>query len=161
MASSRSLPSCPAFDVIFCRCGNNALMHTEYSTFYPQSGLYRIEYMLFNVRHLSSSLGKHFWEMMIFNVDWMCERTISRSVSKHQYYLTFNTRDSTSMTVPLPCHINGVSYTGHVRRIQRWVRRFIRRRRVLAVMMGSHTRLGMESCLADVPADVLSEIAML
>jgi len=154
------MASCPAADVILCRCENNTLMHTDFSTLYPRSGLYSLGRVLFNVSHLSTSLGRHFWEMFVYNEDLKCERKISRS--NYIYYLSFRTVNSTSgLSVAIHRHYNGVTYSVHIWRIQRWVRRFILRQRALAVMMGQHARLGAGSCLADVPADVLREVAML
>ena len=138
---------CPAPHILQCRCTISAMLHDEmHASFYPRSGLLAFgQHMLFNVRHLDE-LGLHFWETVIRNAYRVTKEDIKSLLGCITLYPPLSPDKKKKKAV--------LSNIESVRRIQRGVRCFLRRRRLLALMMvAHHSRLG--SYLAEMPVDVV------
>ncbi len=94
----------------------------------------------------------------IHNADDSSDRAITYLFDHRTYFLKFTMRHNITVFtgVTLPHCFNGItSNVENVQRLQRAVRCFLGRRRVLALMMGLHPRLGAGICMVGVPADVV------
>jgi len=145
------MKKCPAPHILQCRCTISAMLHSAYMSFYPRSGLLAYgQLMLFNVRHLDG-LGLHFWETVIRNAYKVSEEDVKYLRGCITLYPPPSPDKKKKKAV--------LSNIESVRRIQRGVRCFLRRRRLLALMMGAHhPRLGSGSCLAEMPVDLVGLI---
>ena len=151
---------CPVSEFGLCLCDDDLnLKNGENASFYPRSGCFRVGRLLYNAREVW--MGTHFWDHFIRNPG------ISKIVFTHTQGKKFNawlrlTAESglSGFEVFIDPTIGGIFPVIYVWRIQRQIRRFLRRsleQRILAVMMSSHPLLGCQSCLANVPLDVMQE----
>ena len=143
---------CPAPHIFQCRCTISAMLHDDemHASFYPRSGLLAFGHhqhmLLFNVRHLDE-LGLHFWATVIRNAYKVTKEDIKSLLGCITLYPPLSPDKKKKKKAVL-------SNIESVRRIQRGVRCFLRRRRLLALMMvAHHSRLG--SYLAEMPVDVV------
>jgi hypothetical protein len=138
------------------------MMHNGDVSLYPKAGLFRLGRTLYNVRNVSISdsqwygflLGgpKIVWTMpswSVVPVDGDCVWILLR------VYFAQNEPG----IIHLRPTIKGVFPAIHVWRIQRVIRRFLRRcfeRRALAMVMGLHERLGQECVFASLSEDLVA-----
>ncbi len=153
---------CPAgVDITMCFCVplQRTMIHSADASFYPKAGLFRVGKTLYNARSAVNFFGRHAWEAIIGNSAAIGKRRVFHLSGTHVYALNLRLVCGTGMTVFFEPAINGKSLPSvYVRRIQRAVRCFLWRgfeSHRLALMMGLHTRLGVASCLADVPSELL------
>jgi hypothetical protein len=150
---------CPARDLRRCRCEseNLPMMFNKHSAFYPRSGLWQLgSQHLFDVTHLEG-FGRHFWEMVVYNAKYPCFRSVEFLPNHDSFFLNLHLPYNIFMGVTLQHRFSGKNGVDHIVLLQRAVRLFLFRRRVLALMMGLHPRLGESSAIASVPADLLEE----
>ena len=135
-------------------------MYSAFSGFYPQSGLWRLgNQYLFDVSHLEG-FGRHFWEMVVHNVDNASDRSVEFLPNHNAAFLKLVVPSNVFMGVTLQYRFGGKNGVDHIILLQRTIRMFLFRRRVLALMMGLHQRLGESSVIGSVPADLLKEEVM-
>ena len=161
-----NLYECPSLDVIACTCKKNAfdVMLGKDASFYPKSGLFRVEGVLLNARKLEKSVGKHLWHLIVYNPINVSKRLVQLWPARSLYRLSLRTTTGTGITALLSPTVNGVFTFIHIRRIQRAIRRYLQRNfetRAIPVAMALHPRLGAASCLSAVPVDLVCAIMCL
>ena len=155
------MDGCPAVYFGDCQCSNVGVVMAHFgdASLYTQCGFFRKGRRLFCVQKTSALVGRHFWATLLrsdvdnFGADSECK----------MFFLFMRYRPpapepSRCWAFPIPAFLHGVTPIVHVWRMQRAVRRWLRRKweeRALAVMMVSHVRLGALSGLALVPSDVI------
>lgn len=164
------MPWCMHRDVGFCCCSQLPyIVFGRDATYYPASGLLRVETQLFHMT--STRPGRHAVHLLV-------KAAGSSSFSLHapgvynRVFMRFRysvTQSRGGMFVEIPYRLTfGVEYLHerasllvHLRRLQRLAKRYVHRKwqaRALAVMMASHARLGAGSVLEGLHADVLALI---
>ncbi len=134
-------------------------MHPNHATFYRKAGCFRVGFVLYNARSIEKSVGTHLWDAMIRKPLKLTKKCIVFSEEIDIFYVsfTFNFAGAT-VSIPFFPTINGIFPSVQIRRIQRAARRFLQRKytqRALPVSMALHSRLGVGSCLADAPVDLI------
>ena len=149
---------CPSLNAIDCRCKINTLrmIHGADATFYPKAGCFKMGRTLYNARLFHDSLGEHCWEMFITNTGNACHRGVVQCRPQKIYFASMHITDGgISLVFPVE-RTTAVC----IWRIQRAIRNFLNHKlqtRRLAVVMGIHHRLGCQSSMACLPADVLQK----
>lgn len=154
---------CPSLDVISCKCEKNVfeVMRSKDASFYPKAGLFRVEGVLLNARKLEKAVGRHLWQLIVYDPINVSKRVIHSWPARCLYRLTLRTATGTGITALLSPTVNGVFPFIHIRRIQRAIRRYLQRNwemRAISVAMAWHPRLGADSCLAAIPIDLINAI---
>jgi len=167
------MPWCMHRDIDYCACPQlDHIIFGENGTYYPTSKLLRVKNQLFSLKN--SNVGRHIVHTVVHasseNKVYVWTSTIyNRVYIQFMYDVTYSIAGIT-MQVPTRCDFGveylhkGVSLVVHVRRAQRAIKRFLRRKwegRVLAVMMATHARLGAGSVLERLHPDVLAAILLL
>lgn len=146
------MDACPEPCIFACRCQlSSRMIHMPDATFYPHIMFFRVENCMYNARGFV--LGRHFWEQLIQN-----SYDIGRSVHvwpSYNYHRLNGVMIVKGIAVMLNPTVAGVLPVVFVRRIQRTFRRRLLERRMLAAMLASHIRLGIDSLLASVPEDLM------
>ncbi len=132
------------------------MVHAPNATFYQQSMLVRVGKQLFDFRGMEYT-GREFWEEFVHDQGGgRYPKRIHVWPSRNRDNLValaiIRGGDAAVMLKPT---IKGVLPLVYVWRIQRLFRRKLFERRALAVMMGTHWRLGERSPLACLPVDVV------
>lgn len=116
-----------------------------------------------DVRRFDATEGRHFWDAVVNPLACGADRRLFQWKNDGIYYLAMSATEfgmRSGSHTPLMNHCkHGAALTVHVWRIQRAVRAFLqrdwRRRRVVAVAMGWHSRLGKGSVIAGIPDELL------
>ena len=137
------------------------MIHGPENTIYPKAGLLRTGRSLYNVRALLKGEGMRYLELFVSKT---CDRIVSvmdRVLGDECWIYTLIGREVGEQNRAYFCvrrNLKTPPVIVHVWRIQRAIRCYLERRRrgrLLAVMMGLHSRLGRECALALLPADVV------
>jgi hypothetical protein len=133
------------------------MIHAPEATFYAQCMLVRVGKQLFDFRGLDYT-GKDFWADFVLAEE-------GGKYPKRIHVWPSHDSDNLIALVSILCGddavflkptLNGVLPFIYMWRIQRLFRRKLAERRVLAVMMGTHWRLGADSALGCLPVDVVA-----
>lgn len=164
------MPWCMYNDISFCTCPpHEHIIFSPDATFYPKSRLLRVGNQLFIMR--SEFIGRHAISTLVHALNSSFSYMLVGGVY-NRIYIGFQysmTRKINGMVVNIPSRFtcgleylhHGVVLTVHVRRVQRAIRSFLRRKweeRAVAVMMASHKRLGLGSALGSLHSDVLPSV---
>lgn len=166
------MPWCMHRDIGFCCCPPPAhMVFGLNATYYPTCKLLRVENQLFCMR--PTRIGRHALQMLVHaaNSSFFCaplHTSYKRVFLGFQYSVTLPVGGTfveipSRFTYAVGYLHNEVLLVVHVRRAQRAIRRYLRRKweeRALAVMMASHARLGAGSALEGLQADVLAMILL-
>ena len=132
------------------------------ATLYPKAGCFRMGKVLFNARVLYHSMGKHLWALLLHNPVGVSIRRVFHDGQLNMYCVSIHlTATRGGLAFLFEPFIGGTLMPSTcVRRIQRAMRRYLKRRRfewrALAVMMATCPKLGEGSRLGQViPEDVL------
>lgn len=137
------------------------MIHGPENTIYPKAGLFRTGCCLYDIRVLLKGVGIGYIEPFVANP---CARIVgvtNRVLGDECWIYTLIGREVGEQNRAYFCvrrNLKTPPVIVHVWRIQRAIRCYLERRRrgrLLAVMMGLHSRLGRECVLALLPADVL------
>ena len=139
------------------------MLHAQNASFYPQSMLVRMGNRIFDFKGYDH-LGRQFWDKYVMDQEGVGDGAV---LPKRIHVFPTTTSDNlvgVAVVRGLLYHtcilvkptINGVLPLFYMWRIQRWFRRILKERRVLAVMMSTHWRLGERSSLACLPEALLA-----
>lgn len=135
------------------------MIHALDATFYTQCMLVRVGKQLFDFRGLDYT-GEDFWTDFVLAKEggkYPTRIHVWPSHDSDNLLALASIRDcDDDVTVFLKPTLNGVLPFIYVWRIQRLFRRKLAERRALAVMMGTHWRLGAGSALGCLPVDVVA-----
>ena len=149
-----------------CRCNAHGMdmVHAGELSYYPKAGMLRKGRMLYCVRVRILDFGWCFWRDLVMMPPTVVSfRDVQSDPNRHRYtwtlhFLRHYPFDGLSLHVDFT--FKGKTPVVHIWRIQRAMRRFLRRRfeqRSLAVLMGSHERLGCGCVFADLSHDLICQ----
>ena len=150
---------CPKSDIVQCLCEHEEMMHGPNASLYPSLGFFRTGRRLLHVA--SCRVGGHFWHAVVNTPSSFSGMTIAPDKDLKVYHLIIDFymdggRGLAYSRIPLV--LRNATPIVHLWRIQRVVRKFLLRRfqqRGLALMMGTHGRLGDQCLLNCLPDDVV------
>jgi hypothetical protein len=132
------------------------MLHAQNASFYPQSMLVRMGNRIFDFKGYDH-LGRQFWDKYVMDQEGVGDGAI---FPKRIHVFPTTTSDNLvgvavirggHVGILLKPTIKGVLPLFYIWRIQRLFRRKLLEKRVLAVMMSTHRRLGERSPLACLP----------
>jgi hypothetical protein len=137
------------------------MLHAQNASFYKQSMLVRVGNQMFDFKGYDNR-GVEFWDKYVLDQDGVGE---GDRFPKRIHVFPASTSDNLvgvavirggNLGILLQPTINGVLPLFYMCRIQRWFRRKLLEKRVLAVMMSMHWRLGERSPLACLPEALIA-----
>lgn len=142
-------------------CGEALMIHGAENTIYPKAGLFKTGRNLYDVRVHLKGVGVRFFEPFVSKP---CDRitgVVNRVLREESWIYTYigvEAGEQSRTYFSVKRDLRTPPVVVHVWRIQRAIRGYLERRRrgrLLAVLMGLHSRLGSECLLACVPVDIV------